>query len=337
VLVLAEAPGDRESESGHPLVGYSGQLLWDELRKRTGIERRDCRVENVVEVQPPHNEFASVQPGLFERMWQPSTYERVAACTDVKVVVALGNVALNTLRRAPLPLTKKGTWSCTKVAGKRQVKWRDKIGAWRGSVCTYKVDDARRVWMIPTYHPAYVLRNAGAYNCWVGDFDKVALAMVGELERYPQSRHIVAPTADDLYEWDRRVMAPGNDAVLTFDIETSPTGDLECIGFCLDPFESITIGLRSYHWALTGGVTRSDAWSYVRRWLASPVAKETHFGVFDCYVLRQRYGITIRNWQWDTHMLHHLLDPRDRHSLAYCASRDLRVQYWKDERKEGGE
>lgn len=76
-------------------------------------------------------------------------------------------------------------------------------------------------------------------------------------------------------------------------------------------------------------------WEYVKSLLAHPIAKCWHFGLYDLFILGRK-GVRVENSRWDTHQLHHLLNPLDDHNLGYCASRDLRVRYWKDERKEEG-
>ena len=88
VLLVGEAPGAQEDESGVPFVGRSGQLL-DQLLDDAGLTRTQVAVVNVVKCRPPGNrtprraEVARCRPWL----------ERQIALVDPTVVVALGSTA----------------------------------------------------------------------------------------------------------------------------------------------------------------------------------------------------------------------------------------------------
>ncbi len=88
VLLVGEAPGAQEDETGVPFVGRSGQLL-DELLAEAGLRREQVAVANVLKCRPPANrtprraEVARCRPWL----------ERQVALVDPRVVVALGSTA----------------------------------------------------------------------------------------------------------------------------------------------------------------------------------------------------------------------------------------------------
>src|SRR5262249_31522236 len=54
VMVIGEAPGREEDESGHPFVGSSGRFL-NHVLEGTGIDRADLFITNVVKCRPPRN------------------------------------------------------------------------------------------------------------------------------------------------------------------------------------------------------------------------------------------------------------------------------------------
>lgn len=88
VLLVGEAPGAQEDETGVPFVGRSGQLL-DELLGQAGLRREQVAVANVLKCRPPANrtprrvEVARCRPWL----------TRQVQLVDPRVVVALGSTA----------------------------------------------------------------------------------------------------------------------------------------------------------------------------------------------------------------------------------------------------
>lgn len=128
VAVVGEAPGADEDRAGLPFVGRAGQLL-DRLLLAVGFPRSEVYICNVLKCRPPQN-----------RNPQP---EEVAACSGFlrrqldlvapEVILAVGSFAAQTLLETTLP-----------------------IGQLRG-----KAHDVRGIPVVPTYHPAALLRNRG--------------------------------------------------------------------------------------------------------------------------------------------------------------------------------
>ena len=133
LMVIGEGPGAQEDEQGRPFVGRSGQLL-DRMLESVGIDsNRDAYVCNIVKCRPPENrkptalEMAACQPWL----------ERQIALVDPAVILLTGATAVEGL------LGIKG--GITKLRG----QWRRGAG---GSL------EGR--WLMPIFHPSYLLRNA---------------------------------------------------------------------------------------------------------------------------------------------------------------------------------
>ena len=124
VAFVGEGPGYHEDQQGEPFVGAAGQLL-DKMIAAMGLGRDDVYVCNVVKCRPPENrtplpdEAGACAPFLRGQL------EIVAP----KVIVALGRCAAENLGCAEAGRSWRGTW-----------------GAWSG------------VPVMPTYHPAYLLR-----------------------------------------------------------------------------------------------------------------------------------------------------------------------------------
>jgi uracil-DNA glycosylase len=89
VMVVGEAPGRLEDESGRPFVGRAGALL-DEVLAAAGLERGDVYITNVVKARPPRNR----DPSRAEvEHWMP-VLEAELACVAPALIVPLGRHAL---------------------------------------------------------------------------------------------------------------------------------------------------------------------------------------------------------------------------------------------------
>lgn len=126
LMFIGEGPGAEEDTTGRPFVGRAGQLL-DKIISAIGFRREDVYIANVVKCRPPGNrvperdEVATCEPFLFRQI----------AVIRPKVIVTLGSPALQCVLRA--------RESITKVRG----EWRDCEG----------------IAVMPTFHPAYLLRS----------------------------------------------------------------------------------------------------------------------------------------------------------------------------------
>jgi uracil-DNA glycosylase family 4 len=335
---LGEAPGKDEDREGFPFVGaagrflfegrdWSGQTRWPGLRS-FGFGREAVRLENVVEIRPPDNHLWKLTPADMER-WQADCRARLSKLSP-NLIVPMGNLAMNTLRQAPLPLTKRGKWRIRKQGMQGpQIDWRDKIGGWRGGIFNVEMVNGVDCKVIPVFHPANVLRASDHYDVWEGDLQRVmGDSQFPELRLDPKSEHLVQPTREDarqfLAEVEKAYKKDPKHAVLVGDIETRAGGKvIDCFGFSLWETFSVTFDLEHAPWS----------WGFVKQLLRHPIAKGWHFGLYDQFCLGEK-GVEIVNTRWDSHQMHHCLDPRDEHKLGYCASRWLRVKPWKHEGKD---
>jgi uracil-DNA glycosylase family 4 len=127
IMFIGEAPGAEEDKQGIPFVGAAGQLL-TRMIEAMGLLREDVYIANVVKCRPPNNrdplpeEIAQCEPYLLQQI------EMVAPL----VICTLGRFAAQTL-----------------------LKTTDSMGRLRGQVFDY-----HGVKLVPTYHPAALLRNA---------------------------------------------------------------------------------------------------------------------------------------------------------------------------------
>jgi DNA polymerase len=129
LMFVGEAPGADEDMQGEPFVGRAGQLL-TRIIEAIGLRRQDVYIANVIKCRPPGNR--NPEPDEVERC-EPFLFRQIDIIKP-KVVVALGKFAAQSLLRTTDPITR--------LRG-REYRYRDAI-------------------LMPTYHPAYLLRNPSA-------------------------------------------------------------------------------------------------------------------------------------------------------------------------------
>jgi uracil-DNA glycosylase family 4 len=129
LMFVGEAPGADEDIQGEPFVGRAGQLL-TKIIEAIGMKREDVYIANVLKCRPPGNR--NPEPDEVEQC-EPFLLRQIDAIKP-KVIVALGKFAAQCLLKTNDPITR--------LRG-REYKFRDAI-------------------LMPTYHPAYLLRTPSA-------------------------------------------------------------------------------------------------------------------------------------------------------------------------------
>jgi uracil-DNA glycosylase len=148
LMFIGEGPGYHEDLQGEPFVGAAGQLL-NRMLAEIGIHRSDVYIANVILCRPPGNrdplpdEIEACTPWLLEKL----------ELIDPRIIVTLGNFATRFILGRPV--------SISRVRGERF--------AWEGRI------------VIPTFHPAAVLRGGGDASKQMAslrqDFQEVARAL----------------------------------------------------------------------------------------------------------------------------------------------------------------
>jgi uracil-DNA glycosylase len=133
LVFVGEAPGEEEDREGKPFVGRSGNLL-NKMIVAMGLSRETVYICNVLKTRPPNNATpTSAEAGLCE----PYLMEQLAIIKP-EAIVTLGLPATRTL-----------------------LKTEDSMGKLRNVWRTLKLPSGELIPVMPTYHPAYLLR---AYN-----------------------------------------------------------------------------------------------------------------------------------------------------------------------------
>jgi uracil-DNA glycosylase family 4 len=129
LMFIGEGPGAEEDARGEPFVGRAGQLLTDIIERGMGMARTEVYICNVIKCRPPDNrnpepdEVASCEPFMMRQI----------EIVKPRVIVGLGTFAVQAVLKLKTPISKlRGIW--------------------------HEVNGVR---MMPTFHPAYLLRNPG--------------------------------------------------------------------------------------------------------------------------------------------------------------------------------
>jgi DNA polymerase len=135
IMFIGEAPGAEEDIQGRPFVGQAGQLLTDIITKGMKLKRSDVFIANILKCRPPGNR--NPEPHEIDNCigYLHAQIELI----DPRVIVALGKFASQTLLNSSVSISKL-----------------------RGTFQEY-----RGIPLMPTFHPAYLLRNpSGKKKVW---------------------------------------------------------------------------------------------------------------------------------------------------------------------------
>jgi DNA polymerase len=152
LMLIGEGPGYDEDVQGRPFVGKAGQLL-TKILQSIDIQRETAYITNIVKCRPPQNrvpepdEIKSCRPFLLDQI----------RAIRPRIIFALGSVSSQALL---------GTDA--------------KITAIRGKVFDFPGEDFEGIRIIPTYHPAYLLRNPEKKREVWEDVKRIAMILGGE-------------------------------------------------------------------------------------------------------------------------------------------------------------
>jgi DNA polymerase len=134
LVLVGEAPGREEDLQGEPFVGEAGRLL-DRILQAMGLTREDVYICNVLKCRPPNNR----DPQPEEVATCEAFLARQIAAIRPLVIIGLGRFAVHSLLKTNAPISRlRGEWQ-----------------SYQG------------IPLMPTYHPAYLLRNPeGKRDVW---------------------------------------------------------------------------------------------------------------------------------------------------------------------------
>jgi len=279
ILLVGEAPGEREDELNEPFVGESGKFL-REILHTFGIRmERDCWKTNAVLCRPPENrtptekEILSCRPNLLKTIQE----------LNPNGILLLGAVSIKSLI---------GHLFREKVGN---------IGIWAGQVIP---NQNPNVWIVPTYHPSYLLRiqNEAAIVLFQKHIRKLLDVCQNKPWENPpnfseQVERIYSPS-----EAAKRIQVwCGKKGRFAFDFETNTlkperekAAVLSC-SVCWWGRETI-----AFHWT-------EETKEAVEALLYSDSEKIAANLKFEERWCRHIFGKPVPNWIWDTMLAGHML------------------------------
>lgn len=130
LMFIGEAPGEQEDLTGRPFVGRAGQLL-DKMIVAMGLRREDVYIANVLKTRPPNNATPTAEEA---RLCAPYLFEQIDIIAP-EAIVTLGLPATRVLLDTMESMTRlRGLWA------------------------KFTTPSGRVIPVMPTYHPAYLLR-----------------------------------------------------------------------------------------------------------------------------------------------------------------------------------
>lgn len=326
IAIVGEAWGEHELRQRAPFVGPSGYELTRMLGE-AGIHRADCFLTNVFNLRPERNDIETLCTGkedglvrlgalkagkYLQKKYEGEVARLLSELQSIRpnIIIVLGNTA---------------AWALLGNSG---------ISKIRGTVTGSSVLPSIKC--LPTFHPAAILRDWSLRHVTVLDLIKAHRESKFPEIRRPQREVWIEPSLEDMESFYDKYLAPAKE--ISFDIETFGN-QITCIGFAPDPSISLVIPFHDARkacqsfWATLEEEVK--AWEYVRRVLALPCRKIAQNGMYDIHFLWRGYGIPVTNFEDDTMLLHHALQPESLKGLAFLGSCYTNEASWKLMRARG--
>lgn len=299
VMVIGEAPGRREEETGVPFMGRAGKVLREALI-RSGLDPQTTYITNAVNCRPPENRTPKKGEIKACRHWVKQRIEAIKP----KAVLLLGNVPL-------ISITGEGG-----IKSKRGRPF-DKDG----------------IIYLPTYHPAYILRDDRAMPAFEADIRLfVDIIRRGKIPREEGLDWTIVDTIEKFEE-----MLDDLYGTVSFDIETTSLYPWSREPLKDNPLykkrrrhgiNTIGLGTKRKQWCWPIHHPGSD-WDWdsdnlpamlrrVRRKLEQCILVG-HNGKFDSLWMRVHHG---EDWRvdFDTMLAHYCVDENAHHSLKLLSA-----------------
>jgi uracil-DNA glycosylase len=333
IMILGEAPGQTEETLGIPFVGASGQEL-DRMIREAGLSPGDLFWTNVFHTRPNGNQIEQFfttpkdaqrlacgsPPGSFPPIrlnnrvmhlhpaLAPEWHRLEAEINEVKpnLILALGNTAL---------------WRCAGTGG---------IASLRGTCLLSSTISHRPTKVLPSYHPAAVLRQWDLRPIVISDLMKAKIQGEFSEIRRPARSILINPTLADVDDFALNLRRDGKCQLLSVDVETRREQITE-IAFAPSPSEALVIpfirGFKDHYWE--SPADEVEALRLVKLILQSPVPKLFQNGLYDIQRIWRQWRFAPRNCLHDTMLRHHSELPELQKGLGFLGSIYTEEPAWK--------
>lgn len=307
-------------------MGASGQEL-TRMLSEAGLKRGDCFLTNVFALQPQANDienltatkkelpFDSPMPPIAQGKYiLPEYLPEIARLKEElslvrpNLVIALGNISCWALL---------GTRGITNIRG---------VAAMSTLIPQLKV--------LPTYHPAYILRQWQHRVIALADLMKAKNEALTPFLTRPARRILIDPTLTEIRAWIKTHCIDSTPKDISVDIETYRR-QIEMIGFAVSPSDAMVVPFMT---RTPGGKFIGNYWEseedeitarhICRDLLLHPAPKVFQNGMYDLqYLLREAFP--LKNVLEDTMLLHHSMYPELQKGLGFLGSLYTNEASWK--------
>lgn len=313
IVIIGEAPGANEDQEGRPFVGDAGRRLND-LLQSAGIFRDECYITNALKCRPPGNDIKSPD-AIRARKYCLPQLEAELRMLHPNVIVPVGNTAL------------------------------DAIGL-HGAISHYRgfISQSTFGKTIPTFHPAYYMRNPEEWITGVYDWKKIRRhSKIAGIPQVPRKMNLY-PTVEHVEQFSQgilRALDKGAQRILSLDLETYYGHFMEVpiklIGLSIDSSEAIVVPFitesGNFYWKDKSEEIRvieaiGDLFSDPR------LPKMAFNAGFDISVA-MNHGFEFNGPIVDWMIAHNLLYQNLGHSLEYVSSLYTDFPPWKQDKQQG--
>lgn len=291
VLYVGEAPGSTEVIKNRPFVGGAGRIL-DSLLKVAGLSRETISIANVIGCHPPDNGFPGDKDWIYTDRY--TAFQAIDYCRQNHLqpalksrkwsrIVALGNQALRAL---------------TNKSG---------ILLWRGSPLQLRDAPLRGPLVLPTLHPAYLMRNSTLFSAARSDLQR-SLAI-------PKENYVLWGGLAELRQWKSKNFA--------FDLEWDANGRITLVGLADRFYSGIVVGFDD-----------ADIRAELKRIFEEATDLIGHNIIGADLPHFKKLGWNVTAKYHDTMLKQHLVQPDYKHDLGFVASMFTNRVFWKGKGEE---
>ena len=312
IMLVGEAPGKAEDESGKPFQGLAGQTL-NNLLGQAGIARYQCLVTNVARERPPANKISfffedkkCTIPKAKLIGWISELKQEIELYKP-NIIIALGSIAL---------------WALT---GEK------KISDFRGYVLPCTLVPGRKV--LATYHPQAVNYEWKLYFQTVLDLRKALRH--SESSAMPESKQLLYPnvSARQFIEYMEMLIEHPEYDKLSVDVETiQPGSHIEELGLSHDPNFGMSIFILKGRAPALPEKDELMLWQTFARLIEKKKIVMQN-GAYDTGVLWHNNHILVEDIWMDTLIAAHICWPELPRDLGFLGSICLDVKPWKGSSK----
>ena len=319
VIIVRTCASYKEKQIGTPMPDADGKLL-GQLLQNSGFDSREVIYATLFNKTQPDADFfcgkgTKVRPTgadltlpFIRGKYLKKEFSAELQAAVKEILDEKPNLIL-TLGQVPL-------WAFTQETN---------LKAFRGTVMA--VGDQK---LLPTYHPETIRKMYKFLPILCADVAKASRESQSSTFNYPERKILIEPTLEEVLNWEKAL--ENFASILSLDIETA--GDtITMVGFAHTIDRSIVIPFadkRKPGWSYWKTPNEEiSVWRAVKRVCASQIPKVGQNLKYDIHWLWERAGVQIRNFQHDTMLMHHALQPEMEKGLGFLGSLYTDSPAWK--------